>query len=75
MPAFFNKRSGKVYPKVIFFILLTTSDINQEAEVKATFNDLNNFLKNPFMGGKIYGYPIYCTGFYVKNNKIFTRES
>lgn len=69
----YNNPKGVLHNSKI--ILLTTSDINQEAEVKATFNDLNNFLKNPFMGGKIYGYPIYCTGFYVKNNKIFTRES
>ena len=60
----YNNPKGVLHNSKI--ILLTTSDINQEAEVKATFNDLNNFLKNPFMGGKIYGYPIYCTGFYVK---------
>ena len=69
----YNNPKGVLHNSKI--ILLTTSDINQEAEVKATFNDLNNFLKKPFMGGKTYGYPIYCTGFYIKNNKIFTREN
>ena len=54
-------------------ILLTVSDINQEAEVKATFNDLNSFLKNPFMNGNTYGYPIYCKGVYVKDNSLFIK--
>lgn len=69
----YNNPKGTLHKSQI--ILLTISDINQEAEVKATFNDLNNFLKDPFMGGKTYGYPIYCKGFYTKNNQIFTREN
>lgn len=69
----YNNPKGTLHNSQI--ILLTISDANQEAEVRATFNDLNNFLKNPFINGKTYGYPIYCKGFYVKNNKIFTREN
>mgnify|MGYP000267213501 CR=1 FL=1 len=56
-------------------ILLTISDINQEASIKLTFNDLNRFLKNPFINGNTYGYPIYCEAFSIKNNKVFTREN
>ena len=52
-------------------ILLTVSDINQEAQVKATFDDLNSFLKDPFLNGNTYGYPIYCKGLYVKDNSLF----
>ena len=55
-------------------ILLTRSDINQEASIKLTFNDLNRFLKNP-LNGNTYGYPIYCEAFSFKNNKVFTREN
>ena len=36
-------------------ILLTISGINQEASIKLTFNDLNRFLKNPFINGNTYG--------------------
>ena len=50
-------------------ILLTISDINQEASIKLTFNDLNRFLKNPFINGNTYGYPIYCEAFFVKKIK------
>ena len=56
-------------------ILLTISDINQEASIKLTFNDLNRFLKNPFINSNTYGYPIYCEAFSFKNNKVFTREN
>lgn len=69
----YNNLKGTLHKSQI--LLLTISDINQEAEVKVTFNDLNNFLKDPFMSGKTYGYPIYCKGFYVKNNEIFTRAN
>ncbi len=69
----YNNPKGSLHNSQI--ILLTTSDVNQEAEVRATFNDLNNFLKEPFINGKTYGYPIYCKGFYVKNNKVFTRKN
>ena len=48
-------------------ILLTISGINQEASIKLTFNDLNRFLKNPFINGNTYGYPIYCEAFLNKN--------
>lgn len=50
-------------------ILLTISGINQEASIKLTFNDLNRFLKNPFINGNTYGYPIYCEAFFVKKIK------
>lgn len=55
-------------------ILLTVSGIDQEAGIKETFDDLNIFLKAPFMDGEIYGYPIYCTGFNVKDNSVFEQK-
>lgn len=69
----YNNPKGVLHNSQI--ILLTISDVTQEAEIKTTFNDLDKFLKNPFINGKTYGYPIYCKGFYIKNNKIFTREN
>lgn len=56
-------------------ILLTVSGTDQEADIKETFDDLNTFLKAPFMDGKTYGYPIYCTGFNVRDNSVFVRRS
>ena len=50
-------------------ILLTISHINQKASIKLTFNDLNRFLKNPFINGNTYGYPIYCEAFFFKKIK------
>lgn len=55
-------------------ILLTATNINQETNIKTTFNDLNNFLKDPFKHGETYGYPIYCLGLYTKNNEIFNAK-
>lgn len=65
----YHNQEGALHKSQI--ILLTVSDINQEAEIKTTFDDLNSFLKNPFMNGNTYGYPIYCKGFYAKDNSIF----
>lgn len=56
-------------------ILLTATNINQETNIKTTFNDLNNFLKDPFKHGETYGYPIYCLGLYTKNNEIFNAKN
>lgn len=56
-------------------ILLTISDINQEASIKLTFNDLNRFLKNPFINGNTYGYPIYCEAFLYKNRHKAQRKA
>ena len=55
-------------------ILLTVSDMNQEAQVKATFDDLTSFLKDPFMNRNTYGYPICCKGFYAKDNSLFVKN-
>lgn len=66
----YNNPKGTLHNSQI--ILLTISDVNQEAEVRTTFNDLNNFLKNSFINGETYGYPIYCKGYYTKDNSVFT---
>lgn len=54
-------------------ILLTVSDISQNANIMNTFDDLNSFLKNPFMNGNLYGYPILCKGIYVNDNDLFVK--
>ncbi len=56
-------------------ILLTVSSTNQEAEIKLTFQALNEFLNNPFSDQSTYGYPVYCTGYYAKDNRSFTEPS
>lgn len=55
-------------------ILLTISDINQEADIKATFDDLKKFVENPFFNVHSYGYPILCKGYYAKDNSLFEKE-
>lgn len=69
----YNNPKGVLHNSQI--ILLTVSGTDQEAEVKETFEDLSTFLKSPFMNGDTYGYPLYCKGFYTKNNMIFMREN
>lgn len=54
-------------------ILLTVSDIRQEADISKSFEDLQTYLKNPFMNGQTYGYPILYKGQYVKNNNAFIK--
>lgn len=54
-------------------ILLTVSDIRQEADISKSFEDLQTYLKNPFMNGQTYGYPILCKGQYAKNNNAFIK--
>lgn len=55
-------------------ISLITKDVNQESEIKGTFQDLDIFLHNPFQHGESYGYPIYCLGYYEKGNGIFVNN-
>lgn len=54
-------------------VLLTVSDISQEAGVCTTFEDLNRFINNPLGDGVAYGYPIFCKGFYTKDNRAFIK--
>ena len=56
-------------------ILLTVSDLNQEAIIKSSFDDLTEFLKNPIPNKETYGYPIFCKGLYAKDNKTFIRDN
>lgn len=55
-------------------IFLITTDISQDAVIKESFEDLISFLKNPFQNGKIYGYPMYCLGNYIKDNSTFKKQ-
>lgn len=55
-------------------VLLTLADLDQNAIVSSTFDDLTNFLKDPFRNGHTYGYPVYCSGYYVKDNSVLTKE-
>lgn len=54
-------------------VLLTVSDISQEAGVFTAFEDLNRFIHNPLGDGAAYGYPIFCKGFYTKDNRAFIK--
>lgn len=56
-------------------ILLTVSNLDQEAIIKSSFDDLTKFLKNPFFDKETYGYPIFCKGLYAKDNKAFIRDN
>lgn len=56
-------------------ILLTVSDISQEAILKSSFDDLNKFLANPFQNKYTYGYPVFCKGFYVKDNEVLIEDN
>lgn len=55
-------------------ILLTVSDINQTANIGHSFADLQTYLNNPFMDGYTYGYPIFCKGYYVKDNNLYVEQ-
>ncbi|MFV0588038.1 DUF4377 domain-containing protein [Bacteroides reticulotermitis] len=55
-------------------ILLTVSDLNQNAIIKSSFDDLTEFLKTPFSNKETYGYPIFCKGLYAKDNMTFNIE-
>lgn len=52
-------------------ILLTVSDLNQEAIIKSSFDDLKGFVNDPFSNKDTYGYPIFCKGLYAKDNRLF----
>lgn len=54
-------------------ILLTVSDVNQEADIKASFDDLKRFVEKPFSNGQLYGYPIFCKGYSAQDNSIFEK--
>lgn len=54
-------------------ILLIISDVSQEAIIKSSFEDLIKFVDKPFYNRDIYGYPIFCRGFYAKDNKVFRK--
>lgn len=56
-------------------ILLTVSDLNQEAIIKSSFDDLKEFVNNPFSNKDTYGYPIFCKGVYAKDNATFIKEN
>ena len=55
-------------------ILLTVSDVNQEATIKSSFDDLKEFVNKPFSNKEACGYPIFCKGFYAKNNEVFVKK-
>lgn len=52
-------------------VLLTSSDIQQQATVSYSFDSLASFLKEP-MDNYQYGYPILCSGYRVKDNAQYT---
>jgi len=56
-------------------ILLTVSDASQEAIIKSSFNDLKEFVNNPFPNKDTYGYPIFCQGQYAKDNEAFKTDN
>ncbi len=56
-------------------ILLTVSDVSQEATIKSSFNDLKEFMNKPFYNKDAYGYPIFCKGFYAKGNQVFNGDN
>ncbi len=56
-------------------ILLTVSDVSQEAIIKSSFDDLKEFVNNPFPNKDTYGYPIFCQGQYAKDNKAFKMDN
>ncbi len=56
-------------------ILLTVSDVNQEAIIKSSFDDLKEFMNKPFYNKEAYGYPIFCKGFYAKDNRVFNGDN
>lgn len=56
-------------------ILLTVSDGSQEAILKSSFDDLKEFVNNPFSNKDTYGYPIFCQGQYAKDNEAFKMDN
>ena len=56
-------------------ILLTVSGLNQVASRTSSFDDLTEFLKNPFSDKETYGYPIFCKGQYAKDNSPFIKDN
>lgn len=62
------------YGKYTQIILLTVSNIRQTADISKSFEDLQVYLKDPFMNGQTYGYPILCKGQYVKDNSAFVNK-
>lgn len=57
-------------------ILLTVTDIRQTANISKSFNELQNYLNNPFTNEPTfaYGYPIFCQGQYAKDNSLYTKR-
>ncbi len=48
-------------------VLLTNSGIDQNAELHTESDALYDYFRHPYIEGN-YGYPIYCTGCYLKDN-------
>lgn len=55
-------------------VLLTVTEVDQNAIVNDSFEALADYLKTPFRDGKTYGYPIFCRGQYVKDNSSFVKR-
>lgn len=51
-------------------ILISNSSIDQNATLSTSLESLNTFIENPYTKGS-YGYPIYCTGCYLDDNRFF----
>lgn len=51
-------------------ILISNSSIDQNAALSTSFEALNAFIEAPYTKGS-YGYPIYCTGCYLDDNRFF----
>ena len=51
-------------------ILISNSSIDQNAALSTSFEALNAFIESPYTKGS-YGYPIYCTGCYLDDNRFF----
>lgn len=51
-------------------ILISNSSIDQNAALSTSFEALNAFIERPYTKGS-YGYPIYCTGCYLDDNRFF----
>jgi hypothetical protein len=69
----YQNPEGVLYKSQI--ILLTVLDVNQEAIIKSSFDDLKEFIDKPFYNKDTYGYPILCKGFYAKDNRVFIRNN
>ena len=51
-------------------ILISNSSVDQNATLSTSFEALNTFIESPYTKGS-YGYPIYCTGCYLDDNRYF----